>query len=93
MFLHDYDVFGFDLDNCVAEYLVEKMTPLMVESHLQDLFENFGYPSDLVCGLNWEFYGKVSKSFALTNTVWDINSGLILELFDDKKINRALKGF
>jgi len=59
----------------------------LVKCELQDLFEDFGYPEEVTQ------FDSTDIDLCLNCCLWDLETGLILKLGDEKKVLRAYKGF
>ena len=89
--LEDYDAIGFAIDNnCLVQYEPMELMQLMVECFLVELHEFLPeyYPEKII-----EFDFDRDFSPWLSNSVWDIDRGLIIILDEEKRVKRAIYGF
>lgn len=88
--LADYDVIGFDVDNCIAKYNVKAYSECMTKTYLEDLVTSCeGYPEEVK-----KYDPKLLMLTQLNNgCVWDIDNGTLLKLGEDKQVLAAIYGF
>jgi hypothetical protein len=86
--LLEYDAIGFDVDHCLAKFNVEEVSKLLIKGHLDELKEKFnGYK--YMKEFDWK-----EKIYLFVNcAVWDIDTGVVLTLGENKEITHAIKGF
>ena len=88
--LTDYDVIGFDVDNCIAKYNVQAFSETMTKTFLEDLVNTCeGYPESLK-----KYDPKLLSKTQLNNgCVWDIDNGTLLKLGEEGVVLAAVMGF
>ena len=88
--LADYDVIGFDIDNCLVKFNKEKYTICAVKAILAELHRQFPayYPAEVL-----DFDYSKNLDVFLNNAVWDVEHGTILKLGEGKVITHAIRGF
>lgn len=82
----DYEGVGFDVDHCLVKYDVRALVKLLTKLQLKDLFMK-GYPREIM-----DFNYKTELDFCMNHAVWDIDTGCILKLGENKQILAAMKG-
>jgi hypothetical protein len=87
--LTDYDVLGFEADNCLVKYDTLSLVKTFVQLTLEDLVNNYeGYPKELM-----QFDFNKHLNVCNNNSVWDIHNGTILKLAEGGVITQAIRGF
>jgi hypothetical protein len=86
----DYDVIGFELNNCLAKYNIIETTKLRVKVLLNELHDNNPkeYPKEI---LDFDYDRNIAV--ARSNCVWDIDYGILLTLANQYEITHAVLGF
>jgi hypothetical protein len=84
---NDYDVIGFEVNHCIAKYNIIETTKLIVEVLLDELYNNLGYPSEIL-----KFNYDKNISVASTNLIWDIDYGTLLKIANQCEITHAILG-
>jgi hypothetical protein len=63
---------------------------MIVESHLKELCDRFKYPDAI---MEFDFEAKNHTRFCIENAIWDIATGVILKIDENKRILSAIRGF
>jgi hypothetical protein len=85
--VNDYDIIGFDLESTLVKFNNVALARLLIESHLKELVESYGYPKEILM-FDYEEY----LPLCLNNSVWDTEHGVVLKLAEDKQIFHAMSG-
>ena len=86
----DYDCLGFDADHCIVKYNLHTYTRLLIRCDLEDLYENAGYPEEI---LDFDLSDDSEDMAICSNfTVFDIDRGTLLKLGEGKEVLAAVKG-
>jgi hypothetical protein len=83
----DYDIIGFDLENTLIKFNNKELASLLIEGHLSELVESYGYPNEIL-----SFDYDEHLSLCMNNSVWDIENGIVLKLAENKEIFHAMFG-
>jgi hypothetical protein len=59
----------------------------MVQSHLKELCERFQYPNGL---MEFDFEANNHTRFCFENAIWDVETGCILTINENKRILSAI---
>lgn len=85
-FTKDYEAIGFDADHCLVKYNVRAVTALLARLQLEDLYKH-GYPREIM-----NFNCETELDTCMNYAVWDIDTGCVLKLGENKEILAAMKG-
>ena len=87
--MEDYDVIGFDADNCIVNYHESIWNKFEIEYNLRVMHEQLNYPKEIL-----EFDIEKDQELCLNGCVYDIENGLLLKLAEhDCLIVKAFRGF
>ncbi len=88
--LHDfenYDVIGFDVDHCLAQYNVPNLLMMTYRAIISTMVKERSYPETML------ELGTASADFVAKGLVADKKTGCLLKLGDGNQILRAYYGF
>ena len=84
----EYDIIGFDLENCLIKFDNQALTRLLIEISLQELVNSYNYPTKIL-----EFDYDEYLPLCLNNSVCDLQYGTVLKLAEKKQIFHAMHGY
>ena len=85
--LLDYDVIGFDADQCFVKYHLQEFTKLGVLPSADYLVKHHGYPPE------YRDFSEDDLNFLINYAVLDKKNGLLLKLGVNKLVLRAYSGY